>query len=109
VDEGSLVVVGEAEVAMSFKDKTIRAPVFVIEGSRRNLVGRREIRGLGLLLEVNRVSSGDVKEEFPKLFQGLGTMPVKYRIELREGARPFRLDVPRRVPAGLEEEVVGVG
>jgi len=40
---------------------------------------------------------------FPRLFDGLDTMPGVFRINLRENATPYCLFVPRTIPAGLKE------
>ena len=44
-------------------------------------------------------------DQFPKLFQGLGKLEVKYSIKLQEGAKPFALIVPRRVAIPLMKQV----
>ena len=36
-------------------------------------------------------------QKFPKLFTGLGKLPGQYHIKLVDGARPYSLNVPRRV------------
>ncbi|UYV79808.1 K02A2.6-like [Cordylochernes scorpioides] len=49
------------------------------------------------------VMSTDVnpEREFPKLFEGLGLLEQPYHIKLKEGAKPFSIPVPRRVPLPL--------
>ena len=46
-----------------------------------------------------------VKQQFPKLFSGLGRMEGEYRIELKADAKPFALSTPRRVPLPLLPKV----
>lgn len=41
----------------------------------------------------------------PKLFTGLGKLPGEYHIKLKEGARPYSLNVPRRVAVPLMDAV----
>ena len=48
--------------------------------------------------------SFDPIARFPKLFQGLGTMPDTFKIDLRGDVVPLNLMVPRRIPAGLRDK-----
>ena len=43
--------------------------------------------------------------QFPSLFQGLGKLRGEYIIKLQEGARPYALTTPRRVPIPLLKAV----
>ena len=46
-----------------------------------------------------------VEQLFPQLFTGLGKIEQEYTIKLREGAKPFSLNTPRRVPIPLMQQV----
>ena len=43
-------------------------------------------------------------QQYPTLFDGLGKLEGEYKITLREGAKPFALTVPRKVPLPLLSE-----
>ena len=105
-DHSKMKVLGESEVEISSKRKTAKAVVFVVEGARRNLLGLPEIGNLELLSVVNAVCkhSFDALKEYPKLFEGLGTMPGEFKIKLMAGTDPFRLYSPRPIAAGLREK-----
>ena len=81
--------------------------IYVVEGLRLPLVGRSAIMKLNLLSEVNAMSDTleEVKTMFPELFNGLGLMKGEYRIKLQEGAKPFSITIPRRVPVPLLPKV----
>ena len=80
-----------------------------MSGQRNNLLSKAAIKALGLLKpapEVYNVENvPDFKEEFSKLFKGLGLMKSKYKIALREDATPFCLYTPRRIPHPLLPKV----
>ena len=67
-------------------------------------MSKSAIENLGLLKPdhvVYSVEAESVKQEFPRLFKGLGLLKELYRIPLREDAVPVCLYTPRRVPHPL--------
>ena len=46
-----------------------------------------------------------MKETHPKLFKGLACIPGEYEIKLQDGAQPFNLTTPRRIPIPLLPKV----
>ena len=97
----------------------IMEKVYLVKGLTKLLLGYPAIRALGLIHDqpgtftVSAVTITDkprihsessletVAKEFPKLFTGLGRLSGQYTICLREGAKPFCLTIPRRVPIPL--------
>ena len=53
---------------------------------------------------INR-DSFDVFSAFPRVFEGLGTMPREFKIQLKEGTESYCLKTPRNIAAGLREKV----
>ena len=102
----SLYSLGEAEVKIKSKSSAITTKVSVVEGASRNLLGINEIRELNLLAVVNSVSEAVFNpiREYPKVFEGLGTMPDVFSIKLDPDLQPFQLYAPRRIPVGLRDE-----
>ena len=45
-----------------------------------------------------------VMRDYPQLFEGLGTMKDEYTIKLKDDAKTFALNVPKKVPMLLYEE-----
>ena len=81
--------------------------LYVAEGLQRSLLGRPAIEALQLVQRIRDVRTEKLKpvQEFPKLFQGLGKLRGEYTIKLRDGAKPFALSTPRRVPIPLKKSV----
>ena len=42
---------------------------------------------------------------YPSLFKGLGTITGEYHISLQDGAKPFAISTPRRIPLPLIPKV----
>ncbi|XP_076038210.1 uncharacterized protein LOC143023540 [Oratosquilla oratoria] len=83
--------------------------VYVMTGQSNNLLSKSAIEALKLLKPAKEVYNIDkavnFKEEFPKLFNGLGLLKSTYRISLHEDATPHCLYTPRRVPHPLLPKV----
>ena len=73
-----------------------------MNGGRNNLLGRPEVRKFNLVRTVRLVKE-EVQSKHPKLFRELGELPDVFRINLKDGAIPLCLNVPRRVPIGLRD------
>ena len=70
------------------------------------MLGRPTIEKLELVQRVNEVFTPEtVKQNFPKLSEGLGKLEGQYSIKLKDGAKPFVLTVPRRVSIPLMSKV----
>lgn len=106
--DGSLLnCVGEIcdSVLFSKKDLSVCGDVFVVKGAARNLLSLRHAIALDFIVLVNEVSKErfDPFIEYPELFEGLGTMPDMFYIDLVPDAKPYRLYTPRSIPVGLRE------
>ena len=51
------------------------------------------------------LSERSIKQSFPNLFTGLGTLGKEYTIKLKQGATPYALHTARRVPIPLRKKV----
>lgn len=71
------------------------------------LLGFPAILALGLLHPVDSVKEleADMKKMYPKVFTGLGLLKGEYKIKLKEGAKPYALSLPRRIPLPLYDKV----
>jgi len=107
-DNSRLKVLGEAEVDITRKGKSIKSRVSVVRGASRNPLGVDEIYRLNLIAVVNSLTTKDASfnpfEVYPKLFEGLGTMPETFKILLKQDTQPYCLDSPRSIPVGLGEK-----
>ena len=85
----------------------MQATISVLEGASRNLLGISKIKSLNLLAVANSINrdSFDVFSAFPRVFEGLGTMPGELKIQLKKGTESYCLMTPRNIAAGLREKV----
>ena len=51
------------------------------------------------------MTDNSIKQQFPKLFTGLGKLHGDYHICLKSGAKPYALSTPRRVAIPLLPQV----
>lgn len=105
-DGSKLNVLGIAKVAIKSTYRSIDTSVYVLKGSRKNLLGIQELKKLNLLAVINSmcISEFDPLKKFSKVFEGLGTMPGTFTVELEKQVRPVRLFAPRPIAAGLREK-----
>ena len=92
---------GRVEVRMDYGGLRRRGVVHVVEKAPQNLLGIPELEGFKLVARVG--GARKIEERFPRLYGPLGLLPDKFSIKLKEGAIPFSLAVPRRLPLGLKE------
>ena len=107
-----LQVLGECQVVLTHGERSSTQQLFVMKGLRSNLLGLPAIKALSLATrldeataEPKELSSAGIHERFRKLFQGLGKLGESYEIRLKQGATPFALFTPRRIPLPLREKV----
>ena len=56
-------------------------------------------------METTTLSESSIKQSYPNLFNGLGTLGGEYAIKLKPGAAPYALHTARRVPIPLRKKV----
>ncbi|UYV80674.1 K02A2.6-like, partial [Cordylochernes scorpioides] len=85
--------------------REMKDTVYVVHHLEQPLLGVGACEDLQLVRRIDLVINGttDVnpEREFPKLFERLGLLEQPYHIKLKEGAKPFSIPVPRRVPLPL--------
>ena len=78
-----------------------------MKGLKNNLMGLPAIVALNLAARLDSTatteakSANTFKQNFPKVFQGLGDLGEEYHIRLKPDARPHALSTPRHVPLPL--------
>ena len=93
---------GSLTVTLSQKQHKCDQDIFV------NLLGLPAIKRLHLLsvlynLECYSITA--IKQEFPSLFTGLGTLQGDYEIQVKQDAQPFSLGTARNIPIPLCDKV----
>lgn len=67
------------------------------------LLGLPAIEALGVIKFVDAIEDKQNEYMYPQLFCGLGTMPGEYTIRMKEGAVPFAIFTPRRIPIPFKD------
>ena len=94
----ALPVKGQFSAKLQYGEREVIEEVFVVQRLSQALLGRPAIESLGLVCRVNTVKTKeDLRQQFPKLFNGLGKLEGDYSIHLRKDATPYALTTPRRV------------
>ena len=104
-DRKPLGVLGRVSCTLAHKGKKCQQSLYVLKHLRHNLLGLPAIQGLQLLTQADSVSTKSIPDQFPTLFQGLGTFQEEYEIKLKPDATPFALYTPRNVPLPLRKKV----
>jgi hypothetical protein len=92
---------GKACVPIFYKDRKIMGTLHVVQRAPQNLLGIPELEALQMLRRVNGTIL--VEKQFPGLYRELGQLPEIFKIKLKEGAEPYAISVPRKLPLGLRE------
>lgn len=100
-----LEVCGRFTAHVTRKGVESKQEIYVVRNLSRALLGRPAIQALNVAVLIEPVQGDYVVEQFPELFKGLGKLKDSYKIKLREGATPFALTTPRRVPIPLLPKV----
>ena len=100
-----LKVKGKFEGYLERNHRSIQQTVYVIEDLHKALLGSPAIEALQILSFVEPVQASDIFIQFPQLFTGLGKLQDSYQIKLRNDAKPFALNAPRRIAIPLLPKV----
>ena len=88
-DRKPLNALGSVNISLKYKDKCTNQEVYVIKGLNHNLLGLPAIEALQLVAMVDTVQDETalIKEKFPSLFKGLGSISTEYTIRLKPGEK----------------------
>ena len=106
-----LHVLGQFTGHLTYLQNVKQEDIYVIRGLKTDLLGLPAITSLHLVecLYSTEEELSDIKkqyqQQFPKVFNGLGTLGGEYRVKLREDAIPYALYAPRNVPISLHPKV----
>ena len=102
-----LSVIGQFTGSLVYKQTNCLQEIFVVKGLQNNLLGLPAIKALSLIQRLQAVflSERSIKQSFPNLFTGLGTLGKEYTIKLKQGATPYALHTAHRVPIPLRKKV----
>ena len=105
-----LKVLGSMTAQLKYKEKTITEILYVLKGQKYSLLSRSACVKLGIISRIDKVAVAkaekvDFKEEFPKLFKGLGNLKTTYNITVKTDANPVCIHAPRKIPHPLQSKV----
>ena len=104
-------VVGQFQATLTTEHTETQQTLFVVGNLQEPLLGRPAIQALRLLERVNTLQSqgssdqNNVKNEFPKLFKGLGKVKSIYKITIEDHAKAFSIATPCRLPLPMRQKV----
>ena len=119
-DGSPMRVLGSISVTLTIGEHSVQTPVLIVDRLKGLLLSWETTRHLALIptdfpKQIARVPSQQVTNhlsardrliaDFPKVFDGvLRVMPGEvFTIQLKDGARPFCVNTPRRVPFAYRE------
>ena len=99
-----LEVICEFVACLEYNGRKAEQPIYVVKKLQNDLLGLPAIKALNLLAQIDSIQKS-IPDQYPSLFEGLGTFKGEYRIELKSSAKPFALFTPRIVPLPLRDKV----
>lgn len=108
-DDTPLPVSGCFEATLTYKHISVTEKIYVLQG-RNALLSRKASVALNIVKLVGSISlpqtgSTDYKKRFSNLFRGIGKLEGAYNIKIEDGAVPYSVGAPRRVPLPLMSKV----
>lgn len=106
---GDIQVLGKCRLKCICKDKQYIVKFIVADVTSPPVLGKKSCDEMNLVKRVLAVSlnsaiSGNVLDEYPEVFEGVGCLPCEYRIKLAADARPV-VHAPRKLPIALRDSV----
>lgn len=102
-----LKVAGKAVAKLSLGDKEVEETVYLVEGLVTPLLGKPAISSLNILKFIDEVRTDtDWVAQFPKVFEGLGTMENEVVVTLKDQYQPFSQAVLRRIAAARKKPLL---
>ena len=104
-------VVGQFQATLTAEHTKTKQTLFIVGNFQEPLLGRPVIEAVHLLERVNTLQSqgssdqNNVKNEFPKLFKGLGKVKSIYKITIEDHAKAFSIAPPCRLPLPMRQKV----
>ena len=98
---------GRCYTQVKNKGKEYNMSFYVVKGNRQPLMGLSDCVRLGLVKRVNAVerdAKQNIADEYPDVFKGLGCLPGKHHIEVKENAQPVK-NACRKVPFPIRDKL----
>lgn len=111
IDPGSTLLQVEGMFFVNLKTSQYSSTemIYMVRKQNEALFGKPTIKILDLIRmnQINKIETvrDEIKRKYPELFQGNGTLPGKYHIELEDKAVPYSQKAPRNIPISLRKKV----
>ena len=89
-------VIGCFDAIVTYKGKSMKEEIFILEKQTVGLLSRRLSVGLGIVKLIDDIDN--------RLFEGLGSLEYTYKIEMNDNIKPTSIYVPRPVPIHQQEK-----
>lgn len=103
----NLNVMGKVFLRLCYKDKTVMAEFQIVNINAVPILGYKicvEMEMVKRVLSVQSDSKPKFVSEYEDIFQGLGCLPGKYEIKLKNNAVPV-IHAPRKLPFAIKDRV----
>ena len=101
-----LTILGEFRATLETEKKSVTENLIIVRDLKEPLLGKNALEALHLVERIYTVDTeSDIKASYPELFEGLGKMPNKYTIRMKDNVSPFSISTPRRLPLPLRPNV----
>ena len=104
---GYIPSIGEAKVTLSYKNNIIESTMQIIKQCRQPILGAIDCKNLNIVKRVNAVvtdSVANVRQKYPELFMGHGSLPGEHSFVLKEDVTPV-IHAARRVAVAKREDL----
>ncbi|XP_057184972.1 uncharacterized protein K02A2.6-like [Triplophysa rosa] len=102
---------GTCKLKVKVKNREYHLMFVVVPDGHDSVLGDTACEDLGLVKRVYNIEGANTQDrvnnlvkQFPDIFEGFGVLPLTYKIQLKEDAKPV-VHAPRRVPAPLREKL----
>ena len=105
-----MCVTGMFESEVRYNNRSVRDKIYVVPKLKTPLLGKVALFGLDIVrFNLDSVcsapQSNSVAANYPKLYEGLGTIPGIYLIQQSDNAKPYSVAAPRNIPLPLRKSV----
>lgn len=102
----SIPVLGKCFLKFKHRSTDYILQFIVVASDSVPVLGRSSCEELNLVKRVWAInkSNENILQEFPDVFQGIGCLPGKYKIELKPNVQPV-VHAPRKLPVALKDQI----
>lgn len=105
----NISVIGKCFLKFKHRSTDYILQFIVVDSDSAPILGRSSCEELNLVkrvwsINLKNKSNENILEEYPDVFQGIGCLPGKYKIELKHNIQPV-VHAPRKLPVALKSQI----